>query len=149
MSVEEPPVRPAFRHKHALDLGLGLATSGGFASVDLASIVRPDIEQFAVSPEAWRSAPDYRKMPDGTLQVTYARKPIRHGEAERAGDEFEVRLPVGEHEIRWEVHAANMARPRRGTWRVSCRDVEEGEPVGKLAELEAALGINCDDENSE
>lgn len=137
-----PPVAPVFQSKPMWMMsGIG----SGYADF---GISRPVLD-FGVPAtplvSVWQ--PSYRTASDGALEVSYPRQSLRHGEREHSGDAFEVRLPLGEHEVEWRVHAANMAHSRTGTWKVTCSDEAAGVPITTLAELETELGIEQDDDD--
>lgn len=86
----------------------------------------------------------YERLADGRLEVSYPRQSIRHGEHEPAGRPFQVRLPAGEDEVEWRVHAHNLREKATGTWTVNVHDDYSRAPITSLAQLEAALGIEYD-----
>ena len=81
-----------------------------------------------------------------TLRISWKRQAIHHGEEEATGNAFQVLVPPGTHILRWEVHAANMAKPRNGEWHINCRDCTDGAPITTMAELRAELAIEDDAE---
>jgi hypothetical protein len=133
----EPPARPRFPlRKSPLAMAMD-PFSGGYPlpRVSSVSLTPPDLVE-AVS--RWDA--DYDEMSDGRLRLSWRRQPVRHGESEPVGNAFMVRLPVGEHTVRWEVHARNLPWNVSGTWTVSYRPNYSGEPIDTLTALEAALG---------
>jgi len=85
----------------------------------------------------WR--PFYERERDGTLTLSYNRQAIRHGQSVPSGDPFRVRLPAGEHEVRWRVHARNLPHHVEGAWAVSCSAEPSGAPIDNVYDLEAVL----------
>jgi len=76
----------------------------------------------------------------GALQIDYPRQTIRHGESEPTGDPFIVRCQAsGEFAARWQVHAANLARPATGSWKLTCLTETTGDPVRSIYDLEEML----------
>lgn len=94
--------------------------------------------------------PRYRRV-DRQLQIDYPRQTIRHGEREETGDPFTLRCTdAGEHEIGWEIHAANLERSIRGTWTISARTETLGDPVKTLADLDDMLWqLSTDDDSAD
>lgn len=87
---------------------------------------------------SWRK-PHFDREGDGTLKLSYKPQTIRHRQDVISGDPFRVRLPAGEHEVRWEVHARNLPNHAEGTWKLSCPAEPAGEPINNVYDLEAAL----------
>lgn len=94
--------------------------------------------------------PHYRRV-ERQLQIDYPRQTIRHGEREATGDPFTLRCPDGgEHEIGWEIHAANLGRSIRGTWTISTGAETTGDPVRTLADLDDMLSqLSTDDDSAD
>lgn len=86
----------------------------------------------------WRK-PHFDLERDGSLKLSYRPQTIRHRQDVISGDPFRVRLPAGEHRVRWEVHARNLPNHVEGTWRFSCSAEPAGEPINNAYDLEAAL----------
>jgi hypothetical protein len=138
-----PPERPSFPlRKSALSMALDPPSFGAhyLPRVTPMEITPPGYIEAA---SVWEA--DYERMPDGRLRVTYQRQPVRHGETEPTGRPFEVRLPPGDHEVRWEVHARNLSHHASGVWTVACHPDYSGDPITTLAELEEALGVERED----
>jgi hypothetical protein len=135
-----PPDRPAFPlRKSALSMAMDPSPLSGYHWPRVSPVGITEFEPVSL----WD--PDYERMPDGRLRVSYQRQPVRHGEIEPTGRPFMVRLPPGECEARWEVHARNLSHHASGSWTVSCQPDYSGEAITTLADLEAALGIEGDD----
>lgn len=144
----EPPTPPQFPLRRA---GLGFLIdeqnarmAAGWSGVS----VRPPIRALRALGQQMkaRSIRDaqYERLADGRLEVSYPRQSIRHGEQEPAGRPFQVRLPAGEHEVEWRVHAHNLREKATGTWTVNFHEDYSRAPITSLAQLEAALGIEYD-----
>jgi hypothetical protein len=139
----EVPKRPMFpRRKSALAGGLFELPGPGAGTWDrprFASLRTDPLDSMQRVETYSPDAPAYESKRDGTLGVVYGRWPIRHREDEIAGEPFSVRLPVGEHKVRWEVRATNLPHHATGTWTLAVEAESAAEPIKAVAQLEAAL----------
>jgi hypothetical protein len=85
-------------------------------------------------------APSYSEQRDGALRVTYPRQTIYHRESGSAGDELVVRLGVGgEYTIAWTVSAANLPKPRHGSFALDVSYEVTGDAIATMHELRSLL----------
>jgi len=82
----------------------------------------------------------WERLPAGTLRLVITRGVLVQHDDETT-ESFAVRLRPGDHEVRWDVTARNLPRPRRGAWRLVCDPRLAGSPIRTLQELKQDAGI--------
>jgi hypothetical protein len=142
-SIPKQPEIPDFPLRRSVISTFGPSSLGPGAHLPPISAGRARAVQRVKPVSIWDAT--YERLGDQRLEVTYRRQTIHHGEREPAGKPFSVRIPEGDHQIRWRIHAANMPAPAAGTWELRVGGDSEGQPITTKAEFEEALGLRADD----
>jgi hypothetical protein len=138
LSPPTEPTQPEFPYRRSALSVMHKGFSGPTYSGRTYALAMPGIQSLMAG--ARNRAPSYNEQRDGALRVTYPRQTIHHRERDSAGDELVVRLGVGgEHAIGWTASAANLPKPRHGSFTLDVSYEVTGGAIATMCELRSLL----------